>query len=302
MWRIFQSAFCLGLLHFATVTQAAAEPSSTQIQSNPPRMIDRADTLKDKPLHHADWRAQSGPWADVLEDNYVSHLNQHQRNQYDQAFDNKDCAALRNLQTLAFFRKFPNFIAAHEKDWVAAAFERTVINTRPDLQLCENWLRAEKVLNFIRTKDPHLLPFDFSEGAAPSNRLKKTTNDNSTRTLIDRAVNSLCGNLSSIMHHATDRDARQAIRLIVRLSDQEQDVRFTPEQLYYVFLRAKQLNLLTRDETHHIDSLYHKVKAADRIKIETFLENPNGGAPTPDLRARFCEYPILSTRERLSLR
>ncbi len=300
MCRVFQTIFYVGLICCAAVNQAFAQSAPSQIDPRARQLIDHALSLKDKGLFHRDWSSHNGPWADLIQDSYVPNLNSGEKERYDKAFDNKNCSSIGKLQTIAFLRKFPNLRAAHQQEWIAKAFQRTVINTLPDIQICESWRDMEAILRFIRETNPNILPFDFSYNAPLPDNLGNTDANAKTK-LIDRAMNSLCHELSLFIRYAIDRDVSRAIKYVLRLSKRSQDVRYTSAQLYYVFLRAKQLNILTRDESDRVDSLYHKVKAATRIKIERHLENPEGSTRAPSLWSRWCQYPRLSARERLSL-
>ena len=302
---------CAIVLFAAFSHQTFAQSPSSPIDPRAQKVIDHTRSLEGKPSYHDDWQNTNGPWAAYLAESYSDHLNNTEKEAYQQALDNFDCDKMQDLQAVAFLRKHPYLRAAHQKLDIANAFKRSVINKLPDHRHCQLWDRLNRVLKFIKVKKLKVPPIDLPailKARQSSYRIfalngkePMQTRKYKEPTQKDRAFNSLCSAIHSFVYEAVNHDNRLAVASILRLAKQPRLVKFTEPQLYYIYLRAQQLNSLSPDRAIELGVLHHRLDTKTRHLIEWKIENPKRTNSIDGLDGPICNYPRISVRDWLEL-
>ena len=290
--------------------QVSAQSPSLPLDTRAQQVIDHVRSLENKSYYHDDWRKVMGPWAAYLAESYIDYLNNSEKKTYQQAVDNFDCEKTQALQAIAFLRKHPYLRVAHQKLDIADAFERTVINKLPDHRHCRLWNNLNRVLKFTKKNNLHVPQLDLPailKARYSSYRILSYDSNEPLQarkykkpTLKDRAFNSLCSAITSFISEAIADDNKLVIASILRLAERPNFVKFTEPQLYYVYLRAQQLNILSPDRAIELGLLHHRLDIKTRHLIELKMENPKWTISIDGLDDSICDFPGISVHDWLA--
>ncbi len=294
-------ARCAALV-LAIAAPAQAEPLPAQIHPEAQKLIGTIEALQTKTDYLIRGEIEEQLWAEYKRSSYTANLSQQQKHLYDAALEAKDCEQVEKLQFAAFENTFPYIKPAFLSMQVYESHRHYLIGRMPDVMYCKDWHEMERILRLIKVYKLDLLPFDlYHRQGRPYLRDLKIGDTlpwlDVNPKLIDRARNSLCWNVRSLLRRATDDAHPHAVRDIMQLAQRDNEFRFSMAQLYAVYLRGMHLGILRDEDEKRLKQLYHLVKPKERAEIDTRIGQLQAWPGMLRFKTRRCRSPGLTVDE-----
>ncbi|MEM7774262.1 MAG: hypothetical protein AAF732_01535 [Pseudomonadota bacterium] len=256
-------------------TPRAVEIEGTKIDdSRAKALYDAFKERKQRKLTHDLWDAEKGPWASYLGVPFKNGLSPREKKLYETAVRTGLCDTVQALQLVGFLQLYPFLRSAHARFGVSQIFKNSVIDRSLDSRYCS---ARSNLIIAMRYVDVYQLNIVF-----PINLKRKRPimrDPNRTITKPERAQNSICGAMSSLVFLAFEDDYKPAMRDLLEFVDQKELVQLPPAVDYYLRKRARRLGIPADTPYGDPDPAYHDLEIRDRIGIELYAERKSQREP-----------------------
>ncbi|MEM7747167.1 MAG: hypothetical protein AAF346_02865 [Pseudomonadota bacterium] len=228
-------------------------------------------------------------WKYFARNSYVAELKPSELAQYRTAFDTAKCSAVKRLQTIAFFRKYPFLIPVLSRPAARRSFDRIVAWRALDYVHCVYRNQVDMLLSFARHYQIDLTAIDLSQSGSGSTR-KQLYNSHKlvSSSLQSRVFNSLCAAGSWFLMQAIDKRYSEGLRQVLVYYLDLKLIKLSRQQTYYLYALARSQSIVSEKRLLQLEPSYHGVSASDRILIDQYVAANDSATRLPRIYPRYC--------------